>query len=131
VSECVRARWSDREFPSGSQNEIDLLGSIEIGLETLKGRAGDELTVAVQVKPSPSSFDVEASSRTTVEMTLQAIKHQMKRLKSRDLRGLHADLIRVRHSTPEWRRATAKKIQAVQTGRFVTADTLERRIAGK
>jgi len=62
-------------------------------------------------------------------MTLLAIKHQMKRLKARELKELHSYLIRLRHSTPEWRRATAKKIRAVQAGRYVTAEALEERIA--
>ena len=62
-------------------------------------------------------------------MTLRAIKHQMKQLKPRDLKELQGYLIRLRHSTPEWRRATARKIRAVQSGRFVTAEALEARIA--
>ena len=62
-------------------------------------------------------------------MTLLAIKHQMKRLKARELRELNSYLIRLRHSTPEWKRSTAKKIRAVQAGRYVTAEALEKRIA--
>lgn len=62
-------------------------------------------------------------------MTLLAIKHQMKQLKSRELRELQSYLIRLRHSTPEWKRVTAKKIRAVQAGRYVTAEALEERIA--
>jgi hypothetical protein len=64
-----------------------------------------------------------------VFMTLLAIKHQMKGLKPRELKELNSYLIRLRHSTPEWRRATAKKIRAVQAGRFVTAEALEERIS--
>ncbi len=62
-------------------------------------------------------------------MTLLAIKHQMKRLRPRELSELHSYLIRLRHSTPEWRRATAKKIRAVQAGRYVTAEALEKRLS--
>ena len=62
-------------------------------------------------------------------MTLLAIKHQMNQLKPRDLKELQTYLVRLRHSTPEWKRATAKKIRAVQAGRFVTAEALEARIA--
>ena len=62
-------------------------------------------------------------------MTLLAIKHQMKQLKPRDLKELHTYLVRLRHSTPEWKRNTARKIRAVQAGRFVTAEVLEARIA--
>ena len=62
-------------------------------------------------------------------MTLLAIKQQMKGLTARELRELNAYLIRLRHSTPEWKRSTAKKIRAVQAGRYVTAEELEARIA--
>ena len=53
----------------------------------------------------------------------------MKRLKARELTELNSYLIRLRHSTPEWKRATAKKIRAVQAGRYVTSEALEARIA--
>ncbi|HVS51981.1 MAG TPA: hypothetical protein VHD62_06455 [Opitutaceae bacterium] len=62
-------------------------------------------------------------------MTLLAIKHQMKRLTARELKELNAYLIRLRHSTPEWKRATAKKLRAVQAGHFISAEDLEKRIA--
>ena len=62
-------------------------------------------------------------------MTLLAIKHEMRRLKPRELKELQSYLIRLRHSTPEWRRATTRKIRAVQAGRYVTAEELEKRIA--
>jgi hypothetical protein len=77
----------------------------------------------------PCHLDGDANYSMVVSMTLLAIKHQMKRLKPRELRELNAYLIRLRHSTPEWRRATAKKIRAVQAGRYVTAEALEERIA--
>jgi hypothetical protein len=53
--------------------------------------------------------------------TLLAIKQQMTKLKPRELKELQSYLIRLRHSTPEWRRATAKKIRAVQSGRSLTS----------
>ena len=62
-------------------------------------------------------------------MTLLAIKNQMSQLKPRELKELQAYLSRLSHSTPEWRRATAKKIRAVQAGRFVTAEEIEKRIS--
>ena len=61
-------------------------------------------------------------------MTLLAIKRQMQQLKPRDLKELQGYLIRLRHSTPEWRRSTARKIRAVQAGRYVTAVALEARL---
>jgi hypothetical protein len=62
-------------------------------------------------------------------MTLLAIKHEMKRLKPQELKELQAYLIRLRHNTPEWKRAAAKKIRAVRSGRGVSAEELEKRIA--
>ena len=62
-------------------------------------------------------------------MTLLAIKRQMDRLSSRELKELNLHLIRLRHGTSEWKRATARKIREVQAGRFVTAEALEARIA--
>jgi hypothetical protein len=62
-------------------------------------------------------------------MTLLAIKHEMRRLKPRELKELQSYLVRLRHGTPEWKRSTARKIRAVQSGKFVTAEALEARIA--
>lgn len=75
------------------------------------------------------SLDETLINRIFAAMTLLAIKHEMKRLKPRELRELQSYLIRLRHSTPEWKRATAKKIRAIQAGRFVTAEALEKRLA--
>ncbi len=66
---------------------------------------------------------------TLQPMTLLAIKRQMDRLSARELKELQAHLIRLRHGTTEWKRSTAKKIRAVQAGRFVTAEEIEARIA--
>jgi hypothetical protein len=62
-------------------------------------------------------------------MTLLAIKRQMDKLSARELKELQTHLIRLRHNTSDWKRATAKKIRAVQAGRFVTSEELEARIA--
>jgi len=37
----------------------------------------------------------------------------------------------MRHSTPEWKKGMAKKLRAVAAGRLVTAEQLEKRIAGE
>ncbi|EIP96913.1 hypothetical protein OpiT1DRAFT_01340 [Opitutaceae bacterium TAV1] len=62
-------------------------------------------------------------------MTVLEIKNQMAGLKARDLKELHLHLIRLRHSTPEWKKATAKKIRAVQAGRFITSEAIEKRLS--
>ena len=76
-------------------------------------------------------LDDQYLSAIVPAMTLLAIKHEMRRLKPRELKELQSYLIRLRHSTPEWRRATARKIRTVQAGRYVTAEALEKRIAGE
>ena len=62
-------------------------------------------------------------------MTLLEIKRGMTGLKQRDLQELQAHLIRLRHGTTEWKRATAKKIRAVQAGKGVPIEELEARLA--
>jgi len=61
-------------------------------------------------------------------MSLLELKKEVSRLNKRDRQELHAYLIRLRHNTPEWKRATARRIKAMQAGRRVTAEELESRI---
>jgi len=61
-------------------------------------------------------------------MSLLELKQEVSRLNKRERRELHAYLIRLRHNTPEWKKATAKRIKAMQAGRRVTAEDLEARI---
>jgi hypothetical protein len=51
-------------------------------------------------------------------MTVLELKRRVSRLNSRELRELHAHIVKVRHNAPEWKKATARKIRAVQAGRF-------------
>lgn len=62
-------------------------------------------------------------------MTGLEIKREISRLKERELREVHSYVVRMRHSTPEWRKTMARKLRAVQAGKFVTAEELEARIA--
>ncbi len=64
-------------------------------------------------------------------MTVLKLKRRVSRLSSRDLKELHAHVVRMRHNTPQWKKGTAKKLRAVATGRLVTAELLEKRIAGE
>jgi hypothetical protein len=34
-------------------------------------------------------------------------------------------MIRLRHGTAEWKKATARKLRAVEAGRFITAEEIE------
>lgn len=62
-------------------------------------------------------------------MSLLELKQAVTRLSKRDRQELHAYLIRLRHNTPEWKRATAKRIREMQAGKAVSAEELEARIA--
>lgn len=62
-------------------------------------------------------------------MSILELKQAASRLSKRDREELHAYLIRLRHNTPEWRRATAKRVRAMQAGKRVSAEELEARIA--
>ena len=62
-------------------------------------------------------------------MSMLELKQRVMRLKKSERRELQAFLIRLRHETPEWKRETARRIKAMQAGRGVTLEELEKRIA--
>lgn len=62
-------------------------------------------------------------------MSILELKQAASRLSKREREELQAYLIRLRHNTPQWKRATAKRIRAMQAGKRVSADELETRIA--
>jgi hypothetical protein len=62
-------------------------------------------------------------------MSLLELKQEVSRLNRRERQELQAYLIRLRHNTPEWKKATAKRIKAMQAGRRVTAEELEVRVS--
>jgi len=62
-------------------------------------------------------------------MTVLEIKREISRLKGRGLKEVHSHIVRLRHATPEWRKSMARKLRAVEAGKFITAEELEVRIA--
>jgi hypothetical protein len=62
-------------------------------------------------------------------MSLLELKQEVCRLSKRERGALFAYLVRLKHETPEWKRATAQRIRAVKTGRGVSAAQLEARMA--
>ncbi|MGA2051959.1 MAG: hypothetical protein ABSH19_01470 [Opitutales bacterium] len=62
-------------------------------------------------------------------MSLLELKQEVCRLNKRDRQELFAYLLRLKHETPEWRRSTAKRIQAMKSGRRATIEAVEARIA--
>jgi hypothetical protein len=75
-----------------------------------------------------AKLDSLSSQVHRLEMSLLELKQEVSRLNKRERRELQAYLIRLRHNTPEWKRATAKRINTMQAGRRVTAEDLEARI---
>ena len=61
-------------------------------------------------------------------MSILELKQAASQLSKRERQELHAFLIRLRHNTPEWKRATAARIRAMKTGKRVSAEELEARI---
>jgi hypothetical protein len=62
-------------------------------------------------------------------MSLLELKQKVSRLSQRDRAELQAYMIRLKHATPAWKRATAKKIREMKAGKFTTIEELEARIA--
>ncbi|MCX6950859.1 MAG: hypothetical protein NTV51_01535 [Verrucomicrobia bacterium] len=62
-------------------------------------------------------------------MSLLELKQAVSQLSKRERTELQAYLIRLRHNTPEWKRATAKRARAMKAGKRVSAEELEARIA--
>lgn len=61
-------------------------------------------------------------------MSLLELKHEVTRLKKHEREDLHAYLIRLRHETPEWKKATAARLRAIKRGKGVPAESLARQI---
>jgi hypothetical protein len=61
-------------------------------------------------------------------MSILELKQRVSRLSKRQRQDLYCYLVRLKHDTPEWKRATAKRIDAMKRGKFVTAEELEARV---
>ena len=61
-------------------------------------------------------------------MSLLELKQQVSRLSQRERAELQAFMIWLKHGTPVWMRATAKKIREMKAGKFTTIEELEARV---
>jgi hypothetical protein len=61
-------------------------------------------------------------------MSLLELKQAVSRLSKRERQELKAFLIRLSHSTHEWKRATARRVRAMKAGKRVSAKELEARL---
>ncbi len=62
-------------------------------------------------------------------MTMLQLKQEVTRLSKRERRELNAYMIRLRHETPEWKKTVSKLMRAMDAGKKVTLEELERRLA--
>ena len=61
-------------------------------------------------------------------MSVLEIKQNLSRLSGQEQREIQIYLQQLRRRTPAWKKATAKKINDVLAGKFVTIEELEARI---
>jgi hypothetical protein len=64
-------------------------------------------------------------------MSVLEIKQELSRMSKRQRQELHAYLIRLKHETPEWKRAAARRVAEMQKGRGMSAAELQARISAR
>lgn len=62
-------------------------------------------------------------------MSVRELKQAVSQLKKSERQELFAYLVRLKHETPEWRRATAKRLGEMRRGKVVSAEALAARVA--
>ncbi len=60
-------------------------------------------------------------------MSVLELKQAVSRLKKSERQELFAYLVRLKHETPEWKRATAKRRGEMKRGKVVSAEALAAR----
>ena len=62
-------------------------------------------------------------------MSVLEVKQAISKMSKLERREVQLYLIKLRHGTPAWKRATAKRIRDMQAGKITSAEQLEARIA--
>jgi len=75
----------------------------------------------------PRNLDLYQNKTDLTTVSVLEIKQSLSRLSSRELSEVQLYLHRLKRATPAWKKATAKKIQDVQRGKFTTLAQLEER----
>ncbi len=75
------------------------------------------------------SLDGSSIPSIFTTLSLLELTQHVSRLLQRERMELQAYLIRLRHGTPAWQRAPAKKLRDMQAGKFTSIETLEARFA--
>ncbi len=64
-------------------------------------------------------------------MSVLELKQEVSRMNKRERQELFAYLIRLKHETPEWKKAAASRVTEMKKGRVVTAGELAVRIGAR
>lgn len=64
-------------------------------------------------------------------MTLLQLKQEISRLSLRERRELNAYMIRLRHERPEWKRMISRRMREMDSGKKVSLEDVERRVAAR
>ena len=62
-------------------------------------------------------------------MSVLEIKQAITRLNKRERQELQVFLLRLKHDTPEWKRATAKRLKVMCAGKRIPVEQLESRLS--
>ena len=62
-------------------------------------------------------------------MSMFELKQPVFRLQKSERQERFAYMVRLKHETPEWKRATAKRLGKMKRGKVVTAEALAARVA--
>jgi hypothetical protein len=64
-------------------------------------------------------------------MSVLQLKQEITRLDKRGREEIFAYLVRLKHETPEWKQAAARRLRAMRKGKGVTLAQLEARLAAQ
>jgi hypothetical protein len=62
-------------------------------------------------------------------MTMLELKQEVSRLSQKERRELNAFMIRLRHQTPAWRKTISRRMKAMDAGKKISLEEVERRLA--
>ena len=62
-------------------------------------------------------------------MSVLELKQAVSRLKKSERQELFAYMVRLKHETPEWKRATTRRLGEMKRGKVVSAEALAARVA--
>ena len=61
-------------------------------------------------------------------MSIAEVKERIAKMNLRQRREIQMYLIQLRHGTPAWKKETAKRIRAMQAGKGIPLEELQRRL---